>query len=141
MWIYCLESPHIKSIVKKAKQISKFFRASPKASKVLLEQQKHLQVSTKKMTIDNKTRWGSAYEMMSRLVNSRPAISASLAIVTGTKKKPPPDLGVDEWEFVKQFVSVLEPLHEAKSIEREVSDYFFCYSSISSHIRSSSENF
>ena len=125
MWIYCLahalnrsvrlglDSAHIKSIVKKAKQISKFFRASPKASKVLLEQQKYLQVSTKKMTLDNKTRWGSAYEMMKRLVNSRPAISASLAIVTGTKKKPPSDLSVDEWEFLRQFVSVLEPLHEA----------------------------
>ena len=85
--------------------------------------QKRLQVSTKKMTIDNKTRWGSAYEMMKRLLNSRPAISASLAIVTGTKKKPPSDLSVDEWGFLRQFVSVLEPLHEATPLFRRILHY------------------
>jgi hypothetical protein len=125
LWIYCL--PHalnrsiriglnthrVKSIIKKAKRISKFFRSSPKASKFLLEEQKHLKVSTKKMVIDNKTRWGSAYEMIKRLIESRPAISASLAIITGTKRKVPSDLSFDEWELLAQLVIILKPLHQA----------------------------
>ena len=74
LWIYCLahalnrsvrislDSNHIRDVLKKAKRISKFFRASPTASKVLLKQQQHLHLSTKK--IDNRTRWGLAYKMM-----------------------------------------------------------------------------
>jgi zinc finger BED domain-containing protein 1 (E3 SUMO-protein ligase ZBED1) len=125
LWIYCLahalnrsirvglDKEPSRSLIKKTKRISKFFRNSPKASKVLLEQQKHLKMSTKKMTIDNKTRWGSAYKMLERLLGSRPAISASLAIATGTRKKPPPDLSSDEWEELGQLKEALEPLHEA----------------------------
>ena len=67
LWIYCLahalnrsvhiglDSNHIRDVLKKAKQISKFFCASPKASKVLLKQQQHLHLLTKKMKINNKT--------------------------------------------------------------------------------------
>eukprot|EP00009_Paramoeba_aestuarina_P010812 CAMPEP_0201542364 /NCGR_PEP_ID=MMETSP0161_2-20130828/71992_1 /ASSEMBLY_ACC=CAM_ASM_000251 /TAXON_ID=180227 /ORGANISM="Neoparamoeba aestuarina, Strain SoJaBio B1-5/56/2" /LENGTH=239 /DNA_ID=CAMNT_0047950007 /DNA_START=561 /DNA_END=1280 /DNA_ORIENTATION=- len=132
LWIYCLahalnrsvriglESNHIRDILKKAKRISKFFRASPKASKVLLKQQQHLHLSTKKMKIDNKTRWGSAYKMTKRLLASRAAVSATLAIVTGTRKKPPVDLTSAEWKTLENLEKVLRPLHEAtKFVSKE----------------------
>ena len=125
LWIYCLahalnrsvriglDSNYIRDVLKKAKGISKFFRASPKASKVLLKQQQHLHLSTKKMKIDNKTRWGSAYKMLKRLLASRAAVSATLAIVTGTRKKPPVDLTSAEWKTLENLAKVLRPLHEA----------------------------
>ena len=72
------------------------------------------------MKIDNKTRWGSAYKMIKRLLASRAAISATLAIVTGTRKKPPVDLTSAEWKTLENLEEVLRPLHEAtKFVSKE----------------------
>ena len=65
------------------------------------------------MKIDNKTRWGSAFKMITRLLASRAAISATLAIVAGTRKPPPVDLTSTEWKTLENLEKVLRPLHEA----------------------------
>lgn len=125
MWVYCvahalnrsvrvgLEISEIKPILKKAKAICKFFRNSPKASKLLEEQQKRLELSTKKLVIDNKTRWGSAYKMVLRMLASRPAISSSLATITGTKRPPPEDLLAYDWNLLNDLAAVLKPIDDA----------------------------
>jgi hypothetical protein len=131
-WLYCLahainhsvylglSKSSVKTLFKKPKAICRYFRASPKAARLLLEQQKALKVSTKKLTLDNKTRWNSAYKMLKRLVRSRPTVSSTLASITETRKPPPPDLTSDEWRKLTDLIPVLKPIKDiTKFISQE----------------------
>jgi len=127
-WIYCaahllnrsvrlaLEGDEIKPILKSAKAISKTFKASPTAKRMLTEKQKALGLKVKSLKIDNKTRWGSAYTMFERLVASRPAVSACLGALHGLRKPVPADLTSAQWSLVEQLATVLEPLNDATEI-------------------------
>ncbi|AVK75720.1 hAT family C-terminal dimerization region domain containing protein [Pandoravirus neocaledonia] len=127
-WIHCvahlinrsirlaLESDEVKPILSAAKSISKTFKASPSAKRMLVEKQKALGLSVKSLKIDNKTRWGSAYTMFERLVSSRPAVSACLGALHGLRKPVPPDLTSAQWSLVEQLATVLEPLNDSTEI-------------------------
>ncbi|WBR14527.1 hAT family C-terminal dimerization region domain-containing protein [Pandoravirus kuranda] len=127
-WIYCvahlinrsirlaLESDEVKPILRAAKSISKTFKASPAAKRMLVEKQKALGLSVKSLKIDNKTRWGSAYTMFERLVSSRPAVSACIGALHGLRKPVPADLTSAQWSLVEQLATVLEPLNDSTEI-------------------------
>lgn len=89
------------------KLITQFFRKSPKAARVLEEQQKRLILKVLRLKMVVETRWNTACEMFERLWSSRPAVSASLGMVRGTRKSPPPDLTADEWSQVENVLEVL----------------------------------
>jgi len=124
LWLYCVahmlnrsiqiglsKVQEVKLLLKKAKAICKYFRRSPKAASTLKEQQERLELPTKKMTLETKTRWSSAYKMIKRLLKSRPALSATLATLantpTTTRKPPPHDLSSTEWTQLSQLLEVL----------------------------------
>jgi zinc finger BED domain-containing protein 1 (E3 SUMO-protein ligase ZBED1) len=103
LWVYCLshlinrsvrlglDSTPVKGIIKKAKAISKLFKASPNAARSLRQKQEALKIPIKNLKIDNKTRWSSAYKMVKRMCQSRPAISSCcLATLTGTRRRISP---------------------------------------------------
>jgi len=69
LWLYCASHmlnrsiqigltavPEANALLKKAKAICKYFRRSPKAAATLKEQQQRLELSTKKLTLETKTR-------------------------------------------------------------------------------------
>jgi hypothetical protein len=112
-WIFCLGHalnlavraglalPEVRPLIDKAKTIAQFFRSSPKASRLLEEQQRRQEgLSVKKLKIDNRMRWNSAHKMLKRLLASRPAISASLALSSGTRRAVPNDLSAQEWSLI-----------------------------------------
>jgi hypothetical protein len=51
--------------------------------------------------------------MLKRLCISRPAISARLATLTGTRKRIPSDLITEEWAVAEKLVDVLKPFKDA----------------------------
>ena len=123
-WLYCvahiinrsirigLESDAISPLIKKAKKISRFFRSSPKAARMLATKQAALHMQVLRLKTDNKTRWGSAFAMVDRLSKSRSAISACLAIPWNTRRRVPKDLELDEWAILGRLVDVLGALKE-----------------------------
>jgi hypothetical protein len=125
-WIFCLghalnlavrdglEVPEVKHLLEKAKAIASFFRASPKATRLLEEQQRRQESpSMKKLKIDNRTRWNSALKMLKRLVASRPAVSASLALSNNARRRVPDDLTGPEWALLGHLIQALQPLKAA----------------------------
>ena len=124
-WIYCvahlinrsirlaLESDEVKPILKSAKAITKTFKASPAAKRMLVDRQKALGLKVKTLKIDNKTRWGSAHKMFKRLVASRPAVSACLAALHGLRKPVPADMTSAQWSLVEQLAEVLQPFKKS----------------------------
>jgi hypothetical protein len=99
----------IEMLVKRCNRICTFFHKSCKAAKVLLEQEKLLGVSEKKLTRHVPMRWSSTCEMFERLLTSRPAVSATLGTVRGTRKSPPSDLTSQEWSDLKDMVQSSTP--------------------------------
>jgi hypothetical protein len=124
-WVYCiahalnrsirlgLKNAVVKPLMKKAKHIVRLFKSSPKAARMLEEKQAALHLPVQKMKLDNKTRWGSAYEMLERLRVARPAVAAWLGTLQGTRRTVPPDLTHDEWSHLADLAMVLRPLKEA----------------------------
>jgi len=124
-WIYCvahlvnrsirlaLESDAVKPILKSAKAITKIFKASPAAKRMLADRQKALGLTVKTLKIDNKTRWGSAHKMFKRLVASRPAVSACLAALHGLRKPVPADMTSAQWSLAEQLAVVLQPFKKS----------------------------
>ena len=124
-WVYCfahvingsvrkaLEHRCISDVFRSANNISKFFKKSSKAARSLKECQTALNLLVKSMAIDNDTRWGSAYQMMARLCESRRAVSACLAEVTGTRDSIPDDLTTSQWSTIKRLVELLRAINES----------------------------
>nr|UMO78462.1 hAT family C-terminal dimerization region domain containing protein [Pandoravirus belohorizontensis] len=124
-WIYCvahllnrsvrlaLESDQIEPVLRSAKAISKTFKASPAAKRMLANRQKALGLRVRTLKIDNKTRWGSAHRMFKRLLASRPAVSACLGALHGLRKPVPADLTSAQWSLVEQLAKVLEPFKKS----------------------------
>lgn len=124
-WVYCmahsinlsvdegLKQEGAASLLAKVKRICNFFRRSTKAANFLAEVQERLGLQVLKMKVHIKIRWNSAYAMMQRLLVSRGAVSLTLTTVTGTRKKPPPDLLPDEWTLLEAVVALLDPFSKA----------------------------
>ena len=122
-WIYCLahainrsvfkalEREPIKGIVDKAKAICKLFKY-PKAKRELRKKQEVLKLRVMNMKLCCPTRWGSTYKMLKRMIASRPAIAVCLATQTRQGQRVQM-LSDDEWDVIKQLVSVLRHLNEA----------------------------
>jgi hypothetical protein len=118
-WVFCmahsinlslhegLKVPGLKELVKKATCICTFFRRSPKAADLLSDNQSRLGLKFLKMKMFIKIRWNSFYDMAARMLESKSAISVTLSTVTGTRKKPPPDLSPEEWKLLEKITSVL----------------------------------
>lgn len=124
-WIYCLAHvinlcvrlalglSNVKSVVKAAKAICRTFKASSVAKRALEERQIELGLPPRALKVDNKTRWGSTYEMLRRLTASRPAVSACLASLHGLRKPVPDDLTSGQWSLIEKIADVLEPFQDA----------------------------
>jgi len=63
-------------ILKAAKAITKTFKASPAAKRMLAKHQAALGLKVKALKIKSKTCWGSAHAMLKRLISSCPAVFA-----------------------------------------------------------------
>jgi len=123
-WIYCLAHvinlcvrlalrlPNVKTVVKAAKAICRTFKASSVAKRALEERQTELGLPVRSLKVDNKTRWGSTYEMLKRLTASRPAVSACLATLHGLRKPVPDDLTSAQWSLIEKMADVLEPFQD-----------------------------
>eukprot|EP01087_Luapelamoeba_hula_P008719 TRINITY_DN2201_c0_g1_i2.p2 TRINITY_DN2201_c0_g1~~TRINITY_DN2201_c0_g1_i2.p2 ORF type:complete len:255 (+),score=34.84 TRINITY_DN2201_c0_g1_i2:188-952(+) len=123
-WVYCsahavnlairlsLDHALVKPLVLKAKLIAKFFKNSPKASRILADKQRELHLSVLKLKADNNTRWGSAHEMLERLWKSRSAVTACLARRWNTRRKVPDDLTTEEWKALHELGLILRALKD-----------------------------
>lgn len=87
-----LEHHCVSDAMRAAKAVCGFFKRSTKAARALKKKQKQLDLPTHRLVVDNATRWGSAYKMLSRMCESRPAISACLAQIAQTRDPVPDDL-------------------------------------------------
>ena len=124
-WIYCLAHvinlcvklalglPEVKEVVKAAKAICRTFKASSIARRALEERQTGLGLPLRALKVDNKTRWGSTYDMLRRLTSSRPAVSACLGSLHGLRKPVPDDLTSAQWSLIEKIADVLEPFQDA----------------------------
>lgn len=114
-----LESPEVKSIIKKAKAISKHFRRSPLSKRILSEKQKALNLPVITLKVDTKTRWNSCYYMIKQLIKSREAVSASIACINSenrSRRNIPQDLGSIEWSLLKEIMEVLRPFKDTSEL-------------------------
>lgn len=118
-----LQEDSVEPILHKAKKVANFFRRSPAAQRELSKQQYISKESTKKLKIDNNTRWSSCCKMLLRLQRSMVAINAALAELQQnqvTRKAPPPTLTSPEWIMLSEITTVLLPLRKAtKAISAE----------------------
>ncbi|AVK75974.1 hypothetical protein pneo_cds_367 [Pandoravirus neocaledonia] len=125
-WVYCLahvinlcvrltlkKTPGIKDVVKAAKAVCRTFKASAIARRALEDRQADLGLPKRPLKLDNKTRWGSTYEMLRRLTASRPAVSACLGTLHGLRKPVADDLTSAQWSLIKKIADVLEPFQDA----------------------------
>lgn len=124
VWLYCadhvtnrsirlgLDSASVKPLIDKSKKISRFFKSSPKATRLLTQKLKAFHLPMSDLKTDNKTRWGSAYDTMDRLCKSRSAVSACLALRWNTRRKVPKELTPTEWSSLDEMRKVLAPLKE-----------------------------
>jgi len=91
----------------------RLFKSSPKAARMLEEKQNALQLPVRKLKLDNKTRWNSAYEMLERLRIARPAVTVCLGALENTGRTIPPDLTHEEWSQLAELAIILHPLKES----------------------------
>ncbi len=124
-WVYCLADvinlcvrlalkiPGTKEVVKAAKAVCRTFKASAIARRALEDRQADLGLPKRPLKLDNKTRWGSTYEMLRRLTASRLAVSACLGTLHGLRKPVADDLTSAQWLLIKKIAHVLEPFQDA----------------------------
>lgn len=124
-WVYCLahvinlcvrlalKIPGIKEVVKATKAVCRTFKASAIARRALEDRQADLGLPRRPLKLDNKTRWGSTYEMLRRLTASRLAVSACLGTLHGLRKPVADDLTLAQWSLIEKIAEVLEPFQDA----------------------------
>lgn len=125
-WVYCLahvinlcvrlalkKIRGVNDVVKAAKGVCRTFKASAIARRALEDRQADMGLPRRPLKLDNKTRWGSTYEMLRRLTASRPAVSACLGTLHGLNKPVADDLTSAQWSLIKKIADVLEPFQDA----------------------------
>lgn len=98
-----------------------FFHRSHVANQVLKEKQKALNIKEHNLVIDCKTRWNSTYLMVTRYLEQRIAILATLSDdrLSGKESKSfKADLMEDKQICqLEEYTVVMEPMYKVKSIE------------------------
>lgn len=105
----------INHITKKKKSTVSFFRRSSYASCQLKATQEKMQLPVLKLKTDVPTRWNSTFLMMQRILSTKVAVVATLAII-GNKFQAPSDGDENEiipmtnhdWQIAEESINVLE---------------------------------
>jgi hypothetical protein len=123
-WIYCgahiinlaihyglKNSAATKELIRKTKCIVRVFKRSPRAAQILREQQRLERTGQLPLIQETKTRWGSAYEMLSRLLQCKSAVSSALTRVSMLRlRSQVPALTQKEWDHIQEIVPILQLL-------------------------------
>ncbi|GAA6066515.1 E3 SUMO-protein ligase ZBED1-like [Tachysurus ichikawai] len=94
------------------------FKKSELACTKLKEKQKQMGTETNMLVQDVCTRWNSTYQMLSRLVEQRWPVTATLSDPAVTQRgKHYLDLKPEEWNLIEELSQVLKPLEAATVFE------------------------
>ncbi|XP_056463184.1 E3 SUMO-protein ligase ZBED1-like [Gadus chalcogrammus] len=98
----------IKPTVDKVKAIVEFFHRSTAATQKLKSTQRQMSMAELKLKQECVTRWNSAFHMIQRILESKDAVIATLAVINA----PVAPLSQEEWEALQEACSVLEPFDQ-----------------------------
>lgn len=98
----------MKPTVDKVKAIVEFFHRSTAATERLKSTQRQMAMAELKLKQDCVTRWNSTFHMMQRILQSKDAVIATLAVINA----PVVPLSQEEWEVLQEACSVLEPFDQ-----------------------------
>ena len=98
----------IKPTVDKVKAIVEFFQRSTAATQKLKSTQRQMSMAELKLKQECVTRWNSAFHMIQRILESKDAVIATLAVINA----PVAPLSQEEWEALQEASSVLEPFDQ-----------------------------
>lgn len=98
----------IKHTVDKVKSLVEYFHKSITATEKLKSTQRQMGMPELRPKQDCVTRWNSTFHMLQRINESKEAIISTLAIMNA----PVDLLTQDEWEVVREALSVLEPFEQ-----------------------------
>lgn len=100
------DDPQLKTLLANSRGLVKHFRSSTQNTYALTEIQEKMNLPQLKLKLDNNTRWNTVYEMVSRLIVNRVALT-NLAL----KEKEVEKLifSNEEWQTLTNLKQVLEP--------------------------------
>nr|XP_049462644.1 E3 SUMO-protein ligase ZBED1-like [Anopheles coluzzii] len=98
-------------VVEEVKRVVMLFKKSPKASQMLADTQKKLNLDQLKMIQEVSTRWNSGYDMLNRFYKNKIAL---LSCADSLKMKI--SLESHDWEAIEQIVRVLKYFYSATNI-------------------------
>jgi hypothetical protein len=96
----------IKPTVDKVKAIVEFFHRSTAATQKLKSTQRQMSMAELKLKQECVTRWNSAFHMIQRILESKDAVIATLAVINA----PVAPLSQEEWEALQEASSAWSPL-------------------------------
>ncbi|KAM4592402.1 E3 SUMO-protein ligase ZBED1-like [Odontesthes bonariensis] len=98
----------MKATVDKVKAIVEFFHRSTTATQKLKSTQRQMSMAELKLKQECVTRWNSTFHMIQRMLESKDAVIATLAVINASVVP----LSQEEWEALKEACSVLEPFDQ-----------------------------
>ncbi|XP_037389052.1 E3 SUMO-protein ligase ZBED1-like [Pygocentrus nattereri] len=98
----------MKPTVDKVKAIVEFFHRSTAATQKLKSTQRQMSMVELKLKQECVTRWNSTFHMIQRMLESKDAVIATLAVINA----PVVPLSQEEWEALQEACSVLEPFNQ-----------------------------
>lgn len=101
-----LELEEVNTILDKVKQIVGHFKRSTTSMAKFMDQQKLLQNEPRKLIQCAPTRWNSIFYMLERFTCLEQPVRTTMALLN----KDFPIISNEEWEFMRELVSVLKPL-------------------------------
>lgn len=103
--------PSLDKILGKVRSVVTYFHKSNIATEILKEKQVALQLPKHKLIMDCKTRWNSTYQLLTRFLEQRPAILATLLddrVKKADKSRIVSGLGDSEIQICEEFVFNME---------------------------------
>ncbi|XP_075982177.1 E3 SUMO-protein ligase ZBED1-like [Anticarsia gemmatalis] len=107
-----VNAPKLQELLSKCRTIVSHFKHSDKSSYKLREMQKQMELPELKVIQDIATRWNSQYYMLSRLLELKVPLSATLVAISN----PPDNLTNEEWIAVEDVAKILKPAEQATGI-------------------------